>query len=90
MIELPDDIRMFITKISKINKKYSCKKYGKITNIIEYVYGLIEILLAIKCHNESIAFWWDLDAHFEMISNFIELNDIKEDSNNNKNDYSSF
>ena len=85
LIELSDDIRLPISKIPKINKKYTCKKCGKIPKIKEYQDRFLENDLAIECHNESIKLGCILGAHFEEIPNYLELTDIKDNPSNNNN-----
>ena len=83
LIELPDDIRILISEIPKINKKYICKKCGKIPEIIKYNPGFLEEKLLIECHDERIELGFDINARFEEISNYMDLIDMKDDTNNN-------
>ena len=85
LIELSDDIRLPISKIPKINKKFTCKKCGKIPKIKKYQEVFFEIDLAIECHNESIKLGCILDAHFEEIPNYLGLTDIKDNPSNDDN-----
>lgn len=81
LTELSDDIRIPISNIPKLNQKYICKKCRKIPDIIKSKKEFFGLNLSIECHNESIELGDILDARFEDILNYIELINIKDNSN---------